>query len=310
MRPLEGCGHWNQPAAECGGLRSDLSCVLMVTRCCRSSWWAWRSYFRRTNSPLQQHPARAPLVAKKISPEDFPNNKTASAVAQQVNLAKSKLIQATTMSLVEDLLFCPYNRAHRIRPDAMPKHLYKCRRNHPKTRLVICPFNTIHHVSGPELNAHIAECPDRAAFELYKYCITDGSRQSHTPTAQEPELIYNNEPPRRSLTPESGFGDSEEATGRSLQDDDECWDESAVPAYNPHAYCKSANVIRKATNMKQKSRELRMMMDARSDDACRGKMSGGMMGSAPAKDNRATVEKKQDMDAMSASFAHKLKMNQ
>ncbi|XP_038118009.1 uncharacterized protein LOC119769480 [Culex quinquefasciatus] len=94
MRPLEGCGHWNQPAAECEGLRSDLSYVLMVTRCCRSSWWAWRSYFRRTNSPLQQHPARAPLVAKKISPEDFPNNKTASAVA-------------VFLKLLLVLLFCP-----------------------------------------------------------------------------------------------------------------------------------------------------------------------------------------------------------
>ncbi|KAL9704189.1 hypothetical protein quinque_007707 [Culex quinquefasciatus] len=94
MRPLEGCGHWNQPAAECEGLRSDLSCVLMVTRCCRSSWWAWRSYFRRTNSPLQQHPARAPLGAKKISPEDFPNNKTASAVA-------------VFQKLLLVLLFCP-----------------------------------------------------------------------------------------------------------------------------------------------------------------------------------------------------------
>ncbi|XP_038105821.1 gametocyte-specific factor 1 homolog [Culex quinquefasciatus] len=220
------------------------------------------------------------------------------------------------MSLVEDLLFCPYNRAHRIRPDAMPKHLYKCRRNHPKTRLVICPFNTIHHVSGPELNAHIAECPDRAAFELYKYCITDGSRQSHTPTAQEPELIYNNEPPRQ-------------ATGRSLQDDDECWDESAVPAYNPHAYCKSANVIRKATNMKKsQKREFYQAERERlngwrsgstsseSDDGCQKATT--LAGAdewwddevAPAKDNRATVEKKQDMDAMSASFAQKLKMNQ
>ncbi|XP_039447780.1 gametocyte-specific factor 1 homolog [Culex pipiens pallens] len=248
------------------------------------------------------------------------------------------------MSLVEDLLFCPYNRAHRIRPDAMPKHLYKCRRNHPKTKLVICPFNTIHHVPGPELNTHIAECPDRAAFELYKYCITDGSRQSHTPTALEPELIYNNEPPRRSLTPESGFGDAEEATRRSLQDDDECWDESAVPAYNPHAYCKSANVIRKATNMKKsQKREFYQAERERlngwrsgstsseSDDGCREATT--LAGAdewwddevAPAKEiqvvpKRTTSEKKQvhcsdqqlmkEMDKMSMSFAQKLKMNQ
>uniref|UniRef100_A0A8D8GBE1 Gametocyte-specific factor 1 homolog n=1 Tax=Culex pipiens TaxID=7175 RepID=A0A8D8GBE1_CULPI len=251
------------------------------------------------------------------------------------------------MSLVEDLLFCPYNRAHRIRPDAMPKHLYKCRRNHPKTKLVICPFNTIHHVPGPELNAHIVECPDRAAFELYKYCITDGSRQSHTPTAQEPELIYNNEPPRRSLTPESGFGDLEEVTavvGRSLQDDDECWDESAVPAYNPHAYCKSANVIRKATNMKKsQKREFYQAERERlngwrsgstgseSDDGCQKVTT--LAGAdewwddevTPVKEiqvvpKRTTSEKKQvhrsdqqlmkEMDNMSMSFAQKLKMNQ
>ncbi|KAL9695442.1 hypothetical protein quinque_014727 [Culex quinquefasciatus] len=208
------------------------------------------------------------------------------------------------MSLVEDLLFCPYNRAHRIRPDAMPKHLYKCRRNHPKTRLVICPFNTIHHVSGPELNAH------------------------H----------------RRVLTPESGFGDSEEATGRSLQDDDECWDESAVPAYNPHAYCKSANVIRKATNMKKsQKREFYQAERERlncwrsgstsseSDDGCQKATT--LAGAdewwddevAPAKEiqvvpKRTTLQKKhvhrsdqqlkKEIDNFSASFAQKLKMSQ
>ncbi|XP_065085621.1 gametocyte-specific factor 1 homolog [Ochlerotatus camptorhynchus] len=147
------------------------------------------------------------------------------------------------MSHFEELLQCPYNRSHRILPHAMQRHLFKCRKNNHSTKLVCCPFNTIHRVPGPELKLHIDNCDDRATFELYKYCISSyASNNSKDYKDEEPELIYHHAIPT-------------EGTGKTLLEEDECWDNSNVPTYNPQQYCKTAKVIRKATLMKPSDKQ-------------------------------------------------------
>ncbi|XP_058445413.1 gametocyte-specific factor 1 homolog [Malaya genurostris] len=130
------------------------------------------------------------------------------------------------------LLECPYNKSHRVQATAMARHLLKCRKMYPDTQFVTCPFNHAHKIAEPELKMHTATCEDRANFDMYKYCITTAaSTQAGEPP--EPELIYNNEDP---IAPK-----------KVQDDDDECWDDLRIPAYNPQEYCATAKIIRKAT---------------------------------------------------------------
>ncbi|XP_055639933.1 arginine/serine-rich protein PNISR-like [Toxorhynchites rutilus septentrionalis] len=130
------------------------------------------------------------------------------------------------------LLECPYNKAHRVQATAMARHLFKCRKMYPDVVLVTCPFNHAHKIAEPELKMHTATCEDRANFDMYKYCITTAAATHTSKDVQEPELIYNREDP---IAP------------NKVQDDDECWDDLRLPAYNPQEYCATAKIIRKAT---------------------------------------------------------------
>lgn len=44
----------------------------------------------------------------------------------------------------EDLVECPYNRAHQILRSRIQTHLVRCRKSHPDIHLEICPFNSTH----------------------------------------------------------------------------------------------------------------------------------------------------------------------
>ncbi|XP_055622579.1 uncharacterized protein LOC129766138 [Toxorhynchites rutilus septentrionalis] len=143
------------------------------------------------------------------------------------------------MSGGEELMACPYNRSHRIRPLAMSRHLYKCRRNHPSTKMDKCPFNSTHLVPKQEIQLHTIICNDRAHFELYKYCVssTVESKKGKYRDA-EPELIYNNDPPvikgKISLEKDECWdklnrsNDSPVAKGKTLLDNDKSWSESDI----------------------------------------------------------------------------------
>ncbi|XP_055527641.1 gametocyte-specific factor 1 homolog [Wyeomyia smithii] len=152
-----------------------------------------------------------------------------------------------------ELVECPYNRSHRIMPQSMPKHLFKCRKNYPKVKLVSCPFNTAHRISSLEIKLHTEHCTDRGTFELYKYCVSSlPSKQASQYQDQLPslQLVHDSEPsiPVPELIYHNDLPSNE--TGKTLMDDDECWDDSNVLAYNPQEYCKNAKVIRKATLLK------------------------------------------------------------
>lgn len=153
----------------------------------------------------------------------------------------------TSIPGYDDLLQCPYEKAHRILAPAMSKHLFKCRKNHPHQKFVSCPFNESHHVPEPELKIHVQKCEDRANFETYKYNIATPNTSHAWKT---PELVYNTNPPKdpfknyRNSTKDEDEPDTENSSSTF---NDECWDDMDMPAYNPEEYCKKAKVIRKAT---------------------------------------------------------------
>lgn len=145
----------------------------------------------------------------------------------------------TTPLGYDELLQCPFEKAHRIQASAMTKHLFKCRLNHPNKKIVKCPFNQAHQVAAIELHTHISNCKDKSILDTYKYTINTSAAAipSHPPPM---DLVINNSPPKS----------SREENKSSTFVEEECWDDMDVPAYNPQEYCANANVIRKATLQK------------------------------------------------------------
>ncbi|XP_055590538.1 gametocyte-specific factor 1 homolog [Uranotaenia lowii] len=196
------------------------------------------------------------------------------------------------MSQRPELVQCPYDRSHLIQPHAMPKHLYKCRKNHPWIKLACCPFNTAHRVPKPELKLHTASCEDRATFEVYKYCVA--SEPEKRPFEErEPRLIYNDR------------GVSSAGSGKTLlDDDDECWDNCNEPAYNPQQYCRSANIIRKATLMKPSQKKQFYREEQKRLSELRQRENSSSRSSSSSRNSLADDE----LDTFSASFASGMKI--
>ncbi|XP_012525126.1 gametocyte-specific factor 1 [Monomorium pharaonis] len=69
------------------------------------------------------------------------------------------------MSIVDDVLLCPYNKYHRIPSSRFQRHLVKCEKNFPPDYKVICPYNATHRLSKSEIREHIDTCPMRRTVE-------------------------------------------------------------------------------------------------------------------------------------------------
>lgn len=65
----------------------------------------------------------------------------------------------------EDKLTCPYDSSHVIDVLRMPRHLLRCRKNHPFVDMTVCPYNGAHEVPPPELRYHMEHCPDKTLLE-------------------------------------------------------------------------------------------------------------------------------------------------
>lgn len=55
------------------------------------------------------------------------------------------------MNGYEDIIECPYNKAHQILKHRFQTHLVKCSKNYPDVKKVRCPFNAVHLINEPEL---------------------------------------------------------------------------------------------------------------------------------------------------------------
>ena len=56
---------------------------------------------------------------------------------------------------------CPYFPEHELRKSRLPYHLLKCQNNPNAPNLVACPFNYLHRVRPEEQKDHIQLCEDR-----------------------------------------------------------------------------------------------------------------------------------------------------
>ncbi|XP_075054102.1 protein D7-like isoform X2 [Mixophyes fleayi] len=67
----------------------------------------------------------------------------------------------------EDLLQCPYDKNHMIRPSRFPYHLVKCRENNKSVAkvLAICPYNARHRVPKKELDLHMQSCESKCPMD-------------------------------------------------------------------------------------------------------------------------------------------------
>eukprot|EP00093_Oithona_nana_P013893 13893.XXX_344533_343793_1 [CDS] Oithona nana genome sequencing. len=70
---------------------------------------------------------------------------------------------------MEELITCPYNKFHQIRPTRIQYHLIKCKKRYPNADMIICPFNASHHVPREEERTHLLECRDKRMIEVQKY---------------------------------------------------------------------------------------------------------------------------------------------
>lgn len=51
----------------------------------------------------------------------------------------------------EEMISCPYNKAHQIRRKRIQFHLVKCKKNYPDSNLQTCFYNTVHKIPEPEM---------------------------------------------------------------------------------------------------------------------------------------------------------------
>lgn len=74
----------------------------------------------------------------------------------------------------EELVGCPYNMAHQLRPDRLVRHLVICRKeslSSPTSQgyktaqsIKICPYNSAHHVHRADMEHHLAQCASARQF--------------------------------------------------------------------------------------------------------------------------------------------------
>ncbi|XP_069087126.1 gametocyte-specific factor 1 isoform X1 [Pleurodeles waltl] len=95
----------------------------------------------------------------------------------------------------EDLLQCPYDKNHLIRPSRFPYHLVKCRENNPKAAkdVATCPYNARHRVPKQELQLHILNCLDKSLTENFQAINLNTEKQQpvHQSNWQAPPCQEN-----------------------------------------------------------------------------------------------------------------------
>ncbi|KAH8267914.1 hypothetical protein KR026_010806 [Drosophila bipectinata] len=115
------------------------------------------------------------------------------------------------------MVYCPYNKEHKMLRKKLQQHILKCREIHKDTvELKVCPFNKIHLIPEPEFFQHVKFCEDRKIIVQYQTSAA---------------AVINDD------------------TKHAKIESEENWDDVDVPDYDPQAYCSSANIVREPNGM-------------------------------------------------------------
>ncbi|XP_017072099.1 gametocyte-specific factor 1 homolog [Drosophila eugracilis] len=111
-----------------------------------------------------------------------------------------------------DMVYCPYNKEHKMLRKKLQQHILKCRVIYKDTvELMVCPFNKTHLIPEPEFFQHTKACEDRKIIVDYQ---TNGSAELN------------------------------EDTKHAKIECEENWDDDNDPVYDPQTYCSTANIVR------------------------------------------------------------------
>ncbi|XP_016967117.1 gametocyte-specific factor 1 homolog [Drosophila biarmipes] len=115
------------------------------------------------------------------------------------------------------MVYCPYNKEHKMLRKKLQQHILKCRVIYKDTvELMVCPFNKGHLIPEPEFFQHTKSCEDRKIIVHY---------QTSAPA------VLN------------------EDTRHAKIECEENWDDDDVPDYDPEVYCSTANIVREPNGL-------------------------------------------------------------
>ena len=86
------------------------------------------------------------------------------------------------------------------------RHLVKCAKNHPDSKVEVCPFNSCHRVVGEAMGQHLRECPDRGQVEHWlaggreERLVRETSREQTRKESWEDDLIKTSYDPSKNAS--------------------------------------------------------------------------------------------------------------
>jgi len=159
----------------------------------------------------------------------------------------------TVAEYTEELVECPYNIAHQLRPDRLVRHLVICRReclSSPSSpgykralSIKICPYNSTHHIQRADLEHHLTLCKSALLFKQEKEMLEEGK---YVGNKSEVDL--------------------DEATGVSTakaESDEEDWDKE-MEGLNLGTYCPMEKVVKENMLFNAQGRNKSTRRDIRS----------------------------------------------
>lgn len=139
-----------------------------------------------------------------------------------------------------DLVDCPYNKAHKMLRKKLQQHILKCREYYKnEVELLVCPFNKAHLIPEPEY--FVSYYISRQPFELCFQFVTSTYTQQHTKSCSDRKIIAHYQ--------HSAPAELNEETKHEKIEAEENWDEDDVPDYDPQAYVSQANLVREPNGL-------------------------------------------------------------